>query len=169
MIILMSCITAEEVSDLCSGILSKEREDLVYNISCDCHVTLIIFMILIQGVSASEQKRLDKEVEEYKLKLEDDYTAYEARFKTECQRLEEEIRMAHTSRMRLRTVSVGSSVGLSLSNHESNNDSSIEGEGDDESPVNEEEEEMDRVEDGVSEDQNNVEVTSELDKEEEDR
>ena len=129
-------------------------------------------MIFIQGVGSSEQKRLDKEVEDYKLKLEEDYAAYEAKFKTECQQLEEEIRMAHTSRMRLRTVSVGSSVGLSLSNHESNNDSSIEGEGegDDESPVNEEEEEeMDRVEDGVSEDQNKDEVTSELDKEEEDR
>ena len=55
---------------------------------------------------------------EYQQQLVDEHTAFEAEYREESARLSEEIRLAHESRMRLqRTVSVGSSAGLSLSNN----------------------------------------------------
>ena len=47
----------------------------------------------------------------------------EARFKAESERLSEEIQLARESRAKLRTVSVGSSTGLSFSNNSSTVDS----------------------------------------------
>ena len=57
------------------------------------------------------------------MQLEAEQALCEARFKEDSQRLREEIRLAHESRVRLRTVSVGSSAGLSLSNNGSTVDS----------------------------------------------
>ena len=82
-----------------------------------------IFTAPSQTISSSEQEKLDKQVEEYRLQLEAEQALCEARFNEDSQRLREEIRLAHESRVRLRTVSVGSSAGLSLSNNGSTVDS----------------------------------------------
>ena len=78
---------------------------------------MFISATLSQTISSSEQEKLDKQVEEYRLQLEAEQTQYETQFKEDSQRLREEIRVAHESRVRLRAVSVGSSAGLSLSNN----------------------------------------------------
>ncbi|CAI8024045.1 Biogenesis of lysosome-related organelles complex 1 subunit 5, partial [Geodia barretti] len=99
---------AAEVTELGNEILGKEKEDT--------------------GVSPSEQERLNREVEEYRLEQERETAECEARAKSERQRLGLEIRETRDSRLRLRTVSVGSSAGLSLSLNGSPSDS-VEGEG----------------------------------------
>lgn len=76
-----------------------------------------------QDISSSEQDKLDEQVEEYRIQLVHKHAVSEARFKEESERLREEIRLARESRVRLRTVSVGSSAGLSLSNNSSITDS----------------------------------------------
>ena len=76
-----------------------------------------------QTISSSEQDKLDERVEEYRLQLVREHEGLEAHFKEESERLGEEIRLAHESRVKLRAVSVGSSAGLSLSSNGSAADS----------------------------------------------
>ena len=108
-------------------------------------------------MSSSEQERLDEEVEQYKLQVEQEAAEYEASFKVESERLEEEIRAAHTARARLRTVSVGSYTGPSLSINDSPGES-WEGEGGggglgEREEEEEEEEEEEQEEDGTGEEE----------------
>lgn len=62
-------------------------------------------------------------MDDYRQQLAREHTALEAYYKEESEKLEEEIRVEHESRVKLRTVSVGSSAGLSLSNNGSTVDS----------------------------------------------
>lgn len=98
----------------------------------------------VQTISSSEQGRLDGQVEEYRVQLAQEHASFEAHYKEESERLGEQIRQEHESRMKLRTVSVGSSAGLSLSNNGSTVDSlelSREGEQEGEGEKEEEESE----------------------------
>lgn len=57
------------------------------------------------------------------MQLVQEHAAFEAHYEEESERLGEQIKQEHESRMKLRTVSIGSSAGLSLSNNGSTVDS----------------------------------------------